>query len=129
MHAHAANPATTHQRCRVAPPLVWSCQRADRRWRWVAQVRFEDCHSQLFAGAFCSFDVSGGASASFLVYARLERVSFKGCSAESGDGGALYSVASALEMKQVSFEACTASARHPSPLQQISSLGPEDMLD
>ena len=92
-------------------------------------MRFEDCHSQLYGGAFGVLDNSGGASASFLSYARLERVSFNACSAESGDGGALYTFASALDMKQVSFEACTASARHPSPLQQISSLGPVEMLD
>ena len=92
-------------------------------------MRFEDCHSQLFGGAFEIADASGGASAAFLSYARLERVSFKACSAESGDGGALYSVAGALEMKQVSFEGCTASARHPSPLLQISSSGPREMLN
>ena len=92
-------------------------------------MRFEDCHSQLFGGALEIYDSSGGASAAFLSYAWLERVSFKACSAESGDGGALYSVVGALEMKQVSFEGCTASARHPSPLLQISSLGPGEMLD
>ena len=81
----------------------------------LCQVRFEGCSSQLIAGALCIYDFSGGTVESYLTYARMERVSFKDCSAGS-DGGALWSEAGAVEMRQVSFEDCTAGepdcARH-----------------
>ena len=98
MHACAIKPRTSQKTSGVA----------HRKLEARAQVHFEACSSQLFAGGLLMYDVSAGAG---LNHIQMERVSFKDCSARSGNGGGFMCRFSAVEARQLSFEGCTAGAR------------------
>lgn len=99
-------PRATKPRTSPAP----SCSQkrvAHRKLEARAQVHFEACSSQLFAGGLFVWDISSGAALNNI---QMERVSFKDCSA-GGNGGGFMCRFSAVEARQLSFEGCTAGAR------------------